>query len=409
MKKTIKAQILDTVAKNQTEIVEFTKELVAIATENPPGAFYKPCVKAIKNKLSEIGLDHEIIEVPNQALKRESQRFPRYCILSSYGAGEKTLYLHGHYDVVPASSKDQFQSYLKDGKLFGRGASDMKSGLAAMIYAVKAIKDSNVELNGKIGLTVVPDEETGGLLGSKYLADIEVLGKNGIGMLLPEPTSGVVWNANRGAISLRVNVKGKPAHVGLQYRGNNAFENMLTVANALLELKKAVESRTTGYNIQPDPARHSILMMGGRSEGGNNFNLVPGEFSFTVDRRINPEEDFEVEKQRLLTLFEAVKKDGIDLEIETLQEGESSGVSRNHPIAQVLTRNIEAITGKRPRFEMCPGLLEIRFYAKKGIPAFAYGPGLLSVSHGPDEFVKVENIYECAVIYALTAVETLSD
>ncbi len=79
---------------------------------------------------------------------------------------------------------------------------------------------------------------------------------------------------------------------------------MLPVANALLELKKEVESRTSTYHIQPDSARHSILMMGGRCEGGSNFNLVPGEFSFTVDRRINPEEDLEVEKQRLFVLLE---------------------------------------------------------------------------------------------------------
>jgi succinyl-diaminopimelate desuccinylase len=404
MKETITTQILDAIAADRTEILSFTRELVSIATENPPGTNYKLCVEAIAEKLSEIGLDYEIIEVPHP----ESEKLSRYCFLSSYGTGEQILYFHGHYDVVPVSSEDQFQPYVKDGKLFGRGSSDMKSGLAAMIYAIKAIKTSNIQLNGKIGLTIVPDEETGGLLGSKYLADIGVLGKNGIGMLLSEPTSGAIWNANRGAISLRITVKGKPAHVGLQYQGNNAFEKMLPVANALLELKKEVESRATEYNIQPAPAQSSILMMGGRCEGGSNFNLVPGEFSFTIDRRINPEEDLEVEKQRLFVLLESIRKDGIDLDIEILQEGESSGISEDTPLAQVLTKNIEAITGQRPKFEMCPGLLEIRFYAKNGIPAFAYGPGLLSVSHGPHEFVEIENIYRCTEIYALTALDILS-
>jgi len=161
LKKTIRTQIIDVITKNQTAISDFTRELVAIATENPPGAVYHPCIQAIKRKLSEIGLDYEIIEVPDQVPHHRTEKIPRYCILSFYGAGDKTLYFHGHYDVVPASSKDQFQPYFKDGRLFGRGASDMKSGLAAMIYAVKAIKDSNVKLNGKIGLTIVPDEETG--------------------------------------------------------------------------------------------------------------------------------------------------------------------------------------------------------------------------------------------------------
>ncbi len=408
IQKTIKTQILDTIAKDESEILKFTQELITIATVNPPGSFYKLAVDAIKNKLSKIGLTYEIIEVSNQTSSLDNKKFPRYCILAHFGTGKKTLYFHGHYDVVPALSEEQFHPFIKKGNLYGRGSSDMKGGLAAMIYAIKAIKSSNVELSGKIGLTIVPDEETGGLLGSKHLSDTGLLGKNGVGMLLPEPTSGVVWNANRGAITLRIRVKGKPAHVALQYRGSNAFENMLIVANALFDLKTEVESRKTDYNIHPTPARRSILMMGGQSAGGNNFNLVPGEFSFTIDRRINPEEDLKVEKQRLLAILEVLKRDGINLEIEILQEAESAGTSKDNPIAQALGNNIEAITGKYPKFEMCPGLLEIRFYAEKGVPAFAYGPGLLSVSHGPNEFVKIKDIYKCTAIYALTAIDILS-
>jgi len=403
----LKTKILNAVAANQAQILEFTKTLVAIPTENPPGAYYKPCVEAIGRELSEIGLNYEMIEVPTPA-DAQGQTYPRYCILGSYGSGRRTLYFHGHYDVVPAASPDQFDPRLQGNRLLGRGSSDMKSGLAAMIYAIKAVKSAGVDLDGKIGLAIVPDEETGGLLGSRYLADTGLLGQNGIGMLLPEPTSGVIWNAHRGAISLRITVQGKPAHVGLQYAGINAFETMLPVANALLELKREVECRTTAYNVQPDAARRSILMMGGHTKGGTSFNLVPGEFSFTVDRRINPEENLDVEKRRLLTLLEAVREDGIDLEIEILQEGGTSATAEDDPLAQVLGRNIEIVTGKPAKFEMCPGILETRFYSELGIPALSYGPGLLSVSHGPDEFVNVEDIYNCTAIYALSALEMLS-
>jgi acetylornithine deacetylase/succinyl-diaminopimelate desuccinylase family protein len=328
--------------------------------------------------------------------------------MSFYGKGERTLYFHGHYDVVPATNAAQFHPYVKDGNLFGRGSSDMKSGLAAMIYAVKAIKDCGIELNGRIGLTIVPDEETGGAGGSSYLADAGLLGKGGIGMLTPEPTSGVIWNANRGAISLRVTVKGKPAHVGLHYQGVNAFERMLVVANALLELKTEVESRTTEFKIEPEAARRSILLMGGRCEGGSNFNLVPAECSFTVDRRINPEEDFETEKRRLLVLIDKLRQGGIDIAVDIFQEGRAAGFSEDGPVAQALVECVQTITGKTPSFEMCPGLLETRFYAQQGIPAFAYGPGLLSVSHGPNEFVKLKDIHACTAIYALTAARLLA-
>src|SRR5208337_1149664 len=104
----------------------------------------------------------------------------------------------------------------------------------------------------------------------------------------------------RGAITLNVKIKGKSAHVGRQREGVNAFEQMLQVTESLLKLKNEVEQRTTGYHIAPDSLRNSILMLGGRCESGTNFNVVPESCSFTIDRRLNPEEDFQTEKQRLL-------------------------------------------------------------------------------------------------------------
>ena len=102
-----------------------------------------------------------------------------------------------------------------------------------------------------------------------------------------------------------------------------------------------------------------------------------------------------------------MKKKGVVLEVETLQEGDAAGTAENHVLAQRLVSNIERIKGKRPKFELCPGLLENRFYVKAGVPALAYGPGLLTVSHGPHEFVQIEEIGNCAAIYALTALDVL--
>jgi succinyl-diaminopimelate desuccinylase len=406
---TMMSQIVKAVAECERESIDFTKKLIKVATENPPGCHYKKCIEVVAEKLTEIGLECNTIEVPRDGAGSVEDQFPRFCLLSNFGNGQKTIYFHGHYDVVPAFRKEQFNPYVKEGCLFGRGSSDMKSGLAAMIYAVKALKMCNVKLNGRICLTIVPDEETGGVRGSQYLSEIGLLGKDGIGMLLPEPTSGVVWNANRGAVSAKITVKGIASHVGHQYRGVNAFERMLIVAGALQKLKHEVESRTTNFKIQPDESKKSILMIGGLCRGGANFNIVPEEMMFTVDRRINPEEELEVEKHRLLGCLESVKAQGVDLEVELLQVGASCGISEDIPLAQSLSKNIGKIMGRQPAFEMCPGLLEIRFYAQRGIPALAFGPGDLECSHGPLEFVKVENIGKCAAVYALTAVDVLSD
>lgn len=387
------APLVDAILGQRGAMLEFTRELIAIPSENPPGNHYDRAVGLILRKLAELGF--------------EDTRVEGDCILSFAGAGERTLYFSGHYDVVPAQSQTQFTPEVKGANLFGRGSSDMKSGLAAMTYAALAVRDAGIPLNGRIGLVFVPDEETAGPRGSNYLKARGLLGDRGIAMLTPEPTAGVVWNANRGAISLRVTVRGKSAHVGRQHDGVNAFEHMLPVAQALVELKREVESRATAFRVAPAAARRSILMLGGRSEAGTNFNTVPDHCTFTVDRRINPEEDFDREKERLLGVLDRARATGTNLEVEILQEGRSSGVPEDGAAAQALARSIQAITAKPAEFEMCPGLLEIRFYAERGIPAFAYGPGLLSVSHGPREFVAIDRMVECAEIYALTAVDLL--
>jgi len=403
----MKAQIQNAIAGYREEIVEFTKALVAIPTENPPGNAYRECAAAIRAKLRDLRLPAELHEFAAPNASQDASL--GYSVTSFYGHGERTLYFHGHYDVVPAQSHEQFKPFTRGKNLFGRGSADMKGGLAAMLFAVKGLKDLGAKLDGRIGLVFVPDEETGGARGSQALAQAGLLGANGIGMLTPEPTGGVIWNANRGAISMRVAVRGKSVHVGLACRGVNAFERMLDVAAAFRKLKEEIATRKTAFRLTPDDARGSILLLGGRCEGGTNFNYVPGECSFTVDRRFNPEEDFATEKKRLLDLLEKFRREGMDLDYEIFQEGRAAGVSENGPVARALAESVEEIDGKSPAFEMCPGLLEIRFYAERGVPAFAYGPGLLSVSHGPEEYVSLENVESCAAIYALTAIKILGE
>jgi succinyl-diaminopimelate desuccinylase len=376
------ADLLEAVRSHREAMVALTRELIAIPSENPPGNFYAETVGLLSVRLRELGFTDTRIEGD--------------CLLSFVGEGERTLYFSGHYDVVPAQSPSQFEPALKGPNLFGRGSSDMKSGLVAMIYAALALRQTATLKNGRVGLVFVPDEETAGPRGSRDLAERGLLGRNAIGMLTPEPTGGVVWNGNRGAITLRITVRGKSAHVGRQHEGINAFERMITVAQALQALKSEVEGE-----------QRSILMLGGRTEGGTNFNVVPEYCSFTVDRRINPEETFEDEKRRLLEVLDRVRGAGIDLDVEVLQEGRASNVGEDVPLGAALARAVETVTGRAPKFEMCPGLLEIRFYAERGIPAFAYGPGLLTVSHGPHEFVPVERVVECAQVYALTAAKLL--
>src|SRR6266851_323476 len=310
--------ILSWLRQREDEMAALLAELVAIPTENPPGKNYRACADLLENRRRQGGLECERVEARET---KEGTGDSPVCLVAKYGSGARVLYFHGHYDVVPAQSREQFKPLRKDHFLFGRGSCDMKGGIVAMLYAILALKECGAELDGRIALTLVPNEETGGEGGSAWLAAQGLLGRDGIGMLLAEPTSGVIWNANRGAISLRIKVMGKSAHVGLQHRGENAFEQMTRVVERLQELKREVEQRQTGYSIGAEQTRNSILMLGGESGGGTNFNVVPEQCWFTLDRRINPEEDFDEEKDRLIGVLAECRHDGIRLEWEILQEG----------------------------------------------------------------------------------------
>jgi succinyl-diaminopimelate desuccinylase len=409
---TLSEHIGRAVAAHRAEMAKWTRELVRIPTENPPGQNYRACAEALGRMMRGAGLRATIAKIPlPQRIRAGASAQPssetRYWVRATLGSGRRALYFHGHYDVVPASSAAQFQPRERNGNIFGRGSADMKGGLVAMLCAARVLKELRVPLAGRIELAFVPDEETGGERGTAALFGSGALAPGAIGMLTAEPTGGAIWNASRGAITMRVTVKGKSAHVGLSFRGVNAFERMLVVARALEKEKRRISARKTKFRIEPAAARRSILLLGGRTEGGTNFNAVPAECSFTVDRRINPEENLAAEKNRLLAILNRLRRGGIQMETDIFQEGNSAAVPESQPLARALARSIEEVTRRAAQFEMCPGLLETRFYAQHGIPALACGPGRLSVSHGPNEFVSVREMENCAAVYALTAAKLL--
>lgn len=389
------ASVLKHIDDAHESIVDLTRRLVSIPTQNPPGKCYRECTELLASQLGALGLEPETIEVPADGATR-------YIVLAGVGAGP-TLYLHGHYDVVPASGRGQFRPEVQDGRLTGRGSADMKAGVAAMVFALAALGD--VGLPGRVEAVFVPDEETGGKLGSCHLAGIDRLGRDGIGAIVGEPTSGVVWNANRGAITVRVSIRGEPAHVGLHYEGRNAFEGALPILKALEELKLDVHGRRTNFAIAPQEGRSSILMLGGEVAGAHQFNVVPDTFSFTVERRFNPEEDLEAERAQLLDTIREAAPEDLDVDVECLQEGSSGSAYEATRLGSSLSRAIERVEQRTPRFELCPGLLETRFYAEKGVDAMAYGPGSLSVSHGPHEYVEIQRLIDCCKVYAATALD----
>jgi succinyl-diaminopimelate desuccinylase len=384
------------------EMADLVESLVAIDSENPPGRGLGRCGRLLRDAMNGLQLSPELIELPASSGALEEP-----CVVrGSVGEGGGTVYFHGHFDVVPAQSREQFRPQRTNGRIIGRGSADMKGGLVSMLYGAAAARDLGLLGGHRIVLHFVCDEETGSVAGSGYLREAGMIESGALAMITAEPTGGVVWHASRGAITLRVGVEGRPAHVGQAHLGVNAFEQMVQIAEPLSDLAHELLARRTDYPLESEEARGSMLVVGGASGSGANFNVVPGAAWFSVDRRFNPEENLDDEVTRLTTTInQAAARIDARISIDILQQQPSASTNADHPAAVALARCVEIVEGEPPRFELCPGVLETRWYAQLGIPAFAYGAGRLDVSDGPDEYIDEAAMRRCAAVYALFAGE----
>ena len=381
------------------EMAALVEELVAIDTENPPGRSLGECGRALCRAATRLGLSPELIGLP------PARELEEPCIVrTNVGEGERTIYFHGHFDVVPAQSRAQFRPVRADGKIVGRGSADMKGGLVSMLYGAAAAQAAGLLAAGRVVLHFVCDEETGSVTGSGHLRESGMIDPGALAMVTAEPTSGVIWHASRGAITLLVTVQGRSAHVGQAHLGVNAFEQMVQIAEPLASLAHELLARRTDYPVESEQARSSMLVVGGASGSGANFNVVPGVAWFSVDRRLNPEERLDEELALLTTTIEAAAgRAGADVRVEVVQEQPSAATDERHPSALALASCVAAVEGSAPRFELCPGVLDTRWYAQLGIPSFAYGAGRLDVSHGPGEYLDEAAMRRCAASYGLYA------
>jgi succinyl-diaminopimelate desuccinylase len=371
------------------EMAGLLEALVLVPTENPPGRELGRCASLLHDALERLGFSAELIELePAGSLEAPA------IVRGTIGSGSELVYYHGHFDVVPAQSSSQFEPERRDGRIIGRGSADMKGGLVAMLYGAAAAGELGLLDDRRIVLHFVCDEETGSTAGSGHLREAGLIDPDARAMLTAEPTGGVVWHAWRGAITLRVRTTGREAHVGYVHEGVNAFEHMIRIAEPLTTLSHELLNE------------RSMLVVGGQAGAGAGFNVVPGSAWFSVDRRFNPEEELDQELSRLTGMIEAAADEaGAQVDIEVLQAQPSGSTDQGHPAASALARCIVAVEGESPTFELCPGVLDTRWYSQLGIPAFAYGGGRLDVSHGPNEYIDEAAMRRCAAVYALFAAE----
>jgi len=391
-------RIVTQVESVRRELVDLTAQFVSFPTVNPPGDDLVECQEWICELLARFDIPFEIID-------SSTDGGPHRVIVGTVGTGGPVMYLHGHYDVVPVFSPEQFIATESNGVLSGRGTCDMKGGLVALLIAAVIHRDHGG--GGRIRLVFVPDEETGGVNGSERLQELGVIDESpAVGAIVAEPSFPTIWYASRAAFTVEVTVLGKPAHVGLHYTGINALTIAHDILGDLLEMADMVAEHKTELRIEPEDARRSIMLVGGTSGGGTNFNIVPDEFRFTIDRRPNPDEDYETVKAELLDRLDQLAERH-PLTYEVLQDVDPSLTSVDSMLITTIESTVNALGKRHAPLAMCPGCLESRVYTRAGIDAVALGPGPLAVMHGPDEHVPIANLVEACTIYTAVLHELL--
>ena len=389
--------------------VDFLKRLIAIPTVAPDGSHYKEAADFLAGELSKLGFQVEVVEVPReyQAKRcRGASDKPRYIVLGRLEAGGRRLHFNGHYDVVPGGSgwtvTEPFRPVVVNGRVYGRGAVDMKGGIAAVFGALHALQASGEEPAHTVEVALVPDEEIGGECGTGYLVE-EVLDTPPDYVVIPEP-SGLEhpWHGHKGLLWARITVVGRNAHASTPWRGRNAFLAAARLALSLHEsLSAAYSTRWTAHKTLPPEAGTPTFMIGGEAgvPGGGKTNQVPGEFYFTVDRRLLPEESVEQARRELEAALRwaATGLAGVEYRVEYTAEMEPAA---NDPgeLLEALRRAGERVGVRIGDPVLCPGGLDLRYYTRAGSKTLAYGPDG-SRAHEPDEYIEVEELEKLAAVF----------
>ncbi len=381
--------------------VKLLKDMVSIATVVPPGENYKEFVNYGKEVLKELGMEVNVVEVPRDYLEKhipEMKDYPRYILLGRLkGSGETVLHFNGHYDVVPPGSgwkTNPFKPVEADGKLYGRGASDMKGGIVSVLTAIRALIESGAEINGTLEVSMTPDEEIGGMCGANYMLEAGLVKPNYC--IIAEPSGyDRIWIGHKGTLWGEIVVYGKTAHASTPWLGVNAFEKAVKLANRLIEqLKHKVESKVTKYETDIPEGKKATIVLGSIVKGGVKINVVPDKVVFQFDRRVLPEENFENVVREVEEIIEEAKKEDPELkaEFKVLFKAKPAAISPESKLALAMKEAVKEVIGKEPKLTLSTGFLDARFFVEKGVETLTYGPGNLSQAHVANEYIELDKI-----------------
>jgi acetylornithine deacetylase/succinyl-diaminopimelate desuccinylase family protein len=378
------------------ELVDLTIRLVQTPTENPPGN-EKGAAQLLKPILSRMGVKTKIVLSPKG----------RWNLLAEkrWGTGGRRLIFNGHLDVVPAGNPSlwrypPFQGKLSRGRIYGRGSSDMKSGIASFLQALSTIERSDVPLHqGAILLHLVSDEESHGHQGMGFLTQRGEI--QGDAALVGEPTDLQPVIAQKGALWLKILTIGKSAHGSRPHLGVNAVEKMMKLIDRISSVPLEKEH----------PLLRKPTLSIGTIQGGTKVNVVPDGCAIEVDRRMLPGEKREEVLAEIRKILDSLRSQDrfFQYRMEEIDFAEPSEVDPEEEIVKMGVAAIQNVMGKKPMLRGFSGFTDSRFYInQRHIPTLIFGPGGVDQSHTTDESVEVDALVYAAHIYATILMDYLS-
>ena len=332
--------------------------------------------------------------------------------LNSENSNIPTLLLEGHTDVVTEGdsslwSVDPFSATIKNGRIIGRGVNDMKSGLICALYAMKLIKDSDLELNGNLICAALCDEE-GEMIGVKDFVQSEYADRIS-SVIVCEPEANNICIEQKGVAWISIKIIGKMSHGAMPYSGLNTsypLANILTECEKLNDQLKEHKSILLGYpSITP-----TIISSPGLNNGIPQNNVMPGESEMILDIRLTPEIDLEYILDRFDSIIKnaKLKYDSNKFTYEILESRPPVKVDTNSKIVKALSDSYKFVTGNPPVIAGVPGSTDGTIISKeKNIPVVVCGPGAVTAPHQIDEYIDISEIKESIRIYISSIINYL--
>ncbi|WP_029064948.1 acetylornithine deacetylase/succinyl-diaminopimelate desuccinylase family protein [Labrenzia sp. DG1229] len=420
-------QLIREIDERRDDLVVLTQELLRIPTLNPPGENYREICDYLACRLKKSGFEIELVRA--FGTPGDSDKYPRWNVIARRDGKRpgECVHFNSHIDVVDVGhgwSKDPFGGEFEDGKIYGRGACDMKGGLAASIIAVEAFLATHPDFSGAIEVSGTADEESGGYGGVAYLAEKGFFDPERVQhVIIPEPLNkDRICLGHRGVWWAEVETYGEIAHGSMPFLGDCAVRHMGAVLDEMEHsLFPALAEKRTEMPVVPEGARQSTLNInsihGGQAEGDDDFTglpspCVPDSCRMIVDRRFLLEENIDEVQAEFLQVLKDVenKRASFRYDVRELHRVLPTMTDKEAPVVRTIARAIEETLGKEAEYVVSPGTYDQKHIDRIGKlkNCIAYGPGILDLAHKPDEYVGVEDMLDSAKVMGRSLIELLA-